>query len=356
MLLQRIEIMSEEADYANFGANQPGTVSQLDPVACAINNPVTGDPTSMFTCAGNPQRTQLGLIDAYMSQRCANKWDGYCDLYLQQTLKDDYTGKHAHTFIRDTLMSMFCQNDARFPGSECATRCEQFDPTSSSSFSVCKTMGDVVFRSSGKLEGNKAEFGKLSTAEPIKIGQCPKVCDLLSEDKLTEDNKALNIALDNGIAMDLVQNLVENIISAGMQDKVTNSRLKDFMNRFIQDGSVKPGLYTLGKGPNMSARPIATPAVNPYLPPKNVFLVKENRGIEGVTPVVDNRLPYQPYIPYQGQATPAVRVQKEGYAPQESEQFSYLNLSSDPTNNKILYAILTVSILAVVVLLIARKK
>jgi hypothetical protein len=351
--------MSEEADYANFGANQPGAVSQLDPVACAINNPVTGDPTSMFTCAGNPQRTQLGLIDAYMSQRCSNKWDGYCDLFLQQNLKDDYTGKHAHTFIRDTLMSMFCQNDARFPGSECATRCEQFDPTSSSSFSVCKTMGDVVFRSSGKLEANNTDFnqsGRLQTAEPIKIGQCPKVCDLLSAANLTDDNKALNIALDNGIAMDLVQNLVENIISAGMQDQVTNSRLKDFMSKFIQDGGVKPGLYTLGKGPGMSGRPIATPAVNPYLPPKNVFLVKENRGIEGVTPVIDNRLPYQPYIPYAGAANPPVKIMKEGYAAPSMDREPYLKLSSDATNNKILYAILAVSIAAVAVLLLAKRK
>jgi len=344
--------MSEDTDYANFGANAPVSVSAADPVSCALGNPVTGDPTNMFTCAGNPQRTQLGLMDYYMGQRCANKWDGYCDLYLNQQLKADYTQKAAKEFIRATLMSMFCHNDTTTPGSECYERCELLDPTASSSFSVCIPAGDVVFRSSYKREANSTDFnqsGKLNTTEPIKIAPCPKVCDLLSAEKLTDDNKALNIALDNGIAMDLVQNLVENIVAQGMQDKVTNTRLKDFMNKYIQDGSVKPGLYNLGAGPQMSSRPIAVPAVNPYLPPKDTFVVNENKGVRGVTPIIKSP-PSTPYIP---QAQPA-----QPSAPQtKPEPFGFFNLSGDSSSDKkMLLAILVVSALAVAAIIIAKRK
>ena len=340
--------MSDDTDYANFGENAPVSVSAADPVSCALGNPITDDPTNMFTCAGNPQRRQLGLMTAFMGQRCANKWDGYCDMYLTQELKADYTGKHAKDFIRNTLMSMFCHNDTTTPGSECYEKCELLDPTASSSFSVCIPGGDVVYRSSGKREANSTDFnqsGRLNTAEPIKITQCPKVCDLLSAEKLTDANIALNIALDNGIAMDLIQNLVENIISAKMQGSVTNSRLKNFMDKYIQDGGVKPGLYTLGKGPEMSSRPIGVPAVNPYLPPENVFVVNENKGITGVTPIMQKPMafpPYRPYIPPNPNA--------------EVETFGFLNLGGGSTDKKLLYAILVISVLAAAAIFVAKRR
>ena len=358
--------MSDDNEYVKYGANQPGSIGELDPVACAINDPVTGNSTSMFTCAGNPLRTKLGLATSFMAQRCSNQWDGYCTLYLQQELKADYTQKKAQQFIRELLMNMFCVS-ANVEGSECYTRCEMYNPTSSSSFSICQDRGDVVFRTSEQLEANSTDFnqsGKLNTAQPIRIASCPKVCDKITADKLTDDNVALNIALDNGIAMDLIQNLLQNIISAKKQSLVTNSRLLNFMKVYVETGSLSPGLYTLGKGPNMSERPIAVPSVNPYIPPQTTFLVKEDTGITGNTPVAPK------WVTEPGQEiqvpspVPSPVPSKEGYAVHNTGAksvsklpFAFLDLSNgNSTDSKLLIAILVISALAIVSLLIAKRK
>jgi len=356
-------------DYQTYGQNAPTDINQSDPVGCALNGP--DGVNNLFVCGQNRQRLVIGFTEAMMAQRCASSWDGYCDMYLKQELQADFTNKKARDFIRDTLLRMFCQNDTSIPGYHCYERCQMYNPTSSSSFSVCQTQGDVVFRNSNRLEANSTDFNQayqLNTAEPIRISKCPKVCNMLSAEKLTDSNVALNIALDNGIAMDLIQNLIVNIVSAKMTDKVTNSRLKRFMDEYIQDGSFKPGLYNLGVGPQMSARPIAMPAVNPYIPPNNVYVVNDKEAITGNTLITATNantntrgnntpptygvpqypLPVENAQPVVSQPVEAVDSQSQV----PKEPFAYIDLCSGSTTDKALvYSILGVSLLTIAIIM-----
>lgn len=322
-------------NYKQYGSKMPINVYEADPVHCAIDGP--DGVNNQFTCAGNPRRRQLGLNRAFMSQRCAQNWDGYCDLYLGQEQNADFTGKARDLFIKDTLARMFCQNDTSIPGAQCVERCEQYNPTSSDSVSVCMTQGDLVFRSSEKEYAIDTAFpqtGKLQTAEPIRFTKCPKVCNIFDPKKLSDANVALNIALDNGIAMDLIQNLVENIVAARKQSMVTNSRLRDFMNKYVQDGSVKPGLYNVGFGPQRIDRPTAVPAVIPTIVPGQTYVVDES------LPILGNRMI---------SASNAKTGKKEG--------FDYIDLGDgEEADGQLLRAILVVSVVAIALICLSKAR
>jgi len=275
-----------EDNFQRYGANSPLDVWEADPVQCAIDGP--DGVNKLFTCSRNATRIPLGFNEAFMAQRCAANWDGYCDLYGKQQHDADFTRKKFTTFIRDCLSRMFCQNDTSIPGAQCIERCEMFNPMSSSSVEVCQTQGDLVFRTSEKRFNLSTDFpqsGQLKTAEPIRFTKCPKICNLITADKLTDANVPLNIALDQGIAQDLIENLVENIVSQKLQHLVTNQRLKNFMKLYVQDGSVKVGFASVGSGPYVTDRPVATPAVNPFIPPQEVLMVDDpRRSIRMVVP------------------------------------------------------------------------
>ena len=260
-------------NYDYYGRDSTIDITQADPVQCVIDGP--HGINKLFVC---PRATRLpiGFARAFMAQRCAKNWDGYCDMYTKQEQDADFTGKHFHEFIKNTLAQMFCQNDTSVPGNQCYQTCQQFDPTSNGSYSVCSDAGDMVFRSSNKVQAIDTDFpqsGKLNIAEPIKITQCPKVCNMFNQKNLSNDNIALNYALDAGIAMDLITNLIDNIVSAGKQGIVTNDRLKKLMGSYVMDGSVKPGFSTIGYGPLRTTQFSATPAVDEVIVPGQMYLV-----------------------------------------------------------------------------------
>lgn len=316
---------------------QPINPYSADPVHAVIDGP--GGINNLFTFQ-RATRLPLGFASAFMSQRCGKNveaWDGYCDMYFKQEYNKNFTGKDAHQFIRDTLSQMFCVNDTSVPGSQCVERCEMFDPTTSNSYSVCQTVGDVVYRNNYKVQANDTVFpqtGKLNTTEPIRFTKCPKVCNQLDASKLSDANIPLNIALDQGIALDLITNLVENIVSQNAQTLVTNGRLLKFMNAYVQDGKVKPGLYNIGAGPYVTTQPIAVPAVIPTIPKGKNILVDANRTITGPAMVTDQ--------PVQNVSTP--------------ERFGFLDLGENSGKDKnILYAILIISVFAIVVMCLAKN-
>ena len=317
----------------------PINTYEADPVFAVIDGP--NGINKLFTYQ-RATRLPIGFATAFMAQRCSktvDSWDGYCDMYLKQQSDANFTGKLANEFIRDTLSRMFCRNDTSIPGAQCVERCEMFDPTSDNSAQVCMTQGDLVYRQSEKvsaLDTLYPQSGQLTTASPIRFTKCPKMCDQFDEESLSDRNIPLNIALDRGIAMDLIQNLVENLVSAGKTNMVTNSRLLRFMQSYVQDGSVKPGLYQLGAGPYVSAKPVATPAVVPYIPPQETLLVNENRPIFGPSPITN--------------------VTQGGSGSSGSnEGFGYVELDEGKDRNSGLYIILIIAVLCVLFMCVNKK-
>ena len=140
-----------------------------------------------------------------------------------------------------------------------------FDPASSSpSFMVCKTVGDIAYRSTDNvfdLSGDFPQSGRLATASPIKMTACPKVCNVYQD--LTDNNRLLNEVLDRNSCPDLVMNLAQNIVANRIP--VTNRRLNDFINRYV----VKPGApsySSIGDSNILTTTPMKTPVVNATLP------------------------------------------------------------------------------------------
>lgn len=315
-------------NYQKYGKESPVNVWEADPVQCAIDGP--DGVNKLFTCSRNATRVPLGMNRAFMAQRCAKNWDGYCDLFGRQEFNSDYTRKNFNLFIRDTLSKMFCQNDTSIPGAQCVERCEMYNPMSSNSVEVCQTQGDLVFRANNyrwSLSTTYPQTGELDVAEPIRFTKCPKICNLVSADKLTDANIPLNIALDQGIATDLIMNLCDNIVSQGMQVSVTNQRLKNFLQSYVQDGTVKVGYASLGAGPYVTSRPVAMPAVNSTIPPDTALVVNDNYGNVGprMIPATAETVQSEPAAPEMAEEPAAT-----------SEAFGYFDMgeSEDSDNSK----------------------
>jgi hypothetical protein len=263
-------------EYQPFSTNDTISLRETDPVQCCLKG--KSGIFNVETCPENPLRRDLWLCPAFMAQRCAESWDGYCDIYLQEKIGEDATGKAARAFIHDVADERFCKLDSSTPGSTCYKRCEMFNPTAPNSAQVCKTEGDIVYRDSTdlwNLDTNYSWSGKLSTATPIKFTACKKKCDTFTAENLTDSDRVINECLDTGACQDIMQNLAENIVSKGAKDQVKNKRLKQFIDAYILSAKTAPKVSSLGASPNLSTSPYAMPASDPYLPANNVYTVAD---------------------------------------------------------------------------------
>ena len=269
------------SDFKQYGDGAILSSKDADPVlSCIASTKFNVDPT-------NPLRFQIGLCDTWMAQRCGRGWDKYCDIYLSDRKNDDFTGKSSKKWLLKALEEKFCRVDSSSPGSYCYEKCDLVDPLAPSGAQVCRTYGDVVYRDSNKLYNIDTNYNwsnTLTAPSPIKFKECKKVCDVFTLADFKEDDRILNECLDRGIGMDIIQDLAQNIVANKVP--VQNSRLRSFIDRYII-GSGKeeltPGFGSIGQGPIITNMPIATPAVNPYLPPGSIYTVPDV-GINGSEP------------------------------------------------------------------------
>jgi len=232
---------------------------------------------NFFNGHDNPTRYDIGRCNTFMGQRCSRQWDGYCDLYLREQVDADFVGKAANEFLIKALDAQFCTVDKQTVGSEktCFTKCEQMDPLAPDSAMICQTEGNYVYRTTDKMYNIDTQYnatGRLSTPSPIRIAECPKVCNLLTEDKLTDNNRILNECLDRGIAGDILVNIATNAISQNIN--ITNQRFQRFINSFVLKGSneLKPGFSSLGASPMLTTVKRGMPASNPVIQPNTSYL------------------------------------------------------------------------------------
>ncbi len=254
--------------FQSFSQLTNGSVEldQADPVQACL-------PGSFFDTGNNPQRVVKGLCDTFMAQRCSTgNFDQACSIFATSKKNEDFTGISYKKWLKQSLESMFCRPAQN---GYCATRCQQFNPQAPASAQVCETVGNVVYRNNDQLydlSGNVSYLGRLETPSPLKIADCPKVCDVFDLSKLTDDNFILNECLDLGVGLDIIQNLVQNLKSNNVP--VTNTRLNNFMSSYIQDGSIKPGFASVGSNaPVITTQTNSSPAVNVNLAPNQVYNV-----------------------------------------------------------------------------------
>ncbi len=263
-----------ESNYSTFQNNVPVKTYLADPVQdCIAGN--------FFNGADNPLRYDIGRCTTFMSQRCGRQWDGYCDIYLNEQKKSDFTGKASNEFLTAALDSQFCRINNNLPGSEntCYTRCEQMDPLAPDSAMICSTDGDFIYRRSDKMYNIDTQYnvlGKLSTPEPIRMAACPKICDKFTPELLSNNNRVLNECIDRGIAMDALVNIAENAIAAGVE--ITNERFIRFIKSFVltkADG-LKPGYSSIGASPMLTTVQRAVPAIDPVIKKNDKYMLSNS--------------------------------------------------------------------------------
>ncbi len=232
---------------------------------------------NFFNGHDNPTRYDIGRCSRFMGERCSRQWDGYCDLYLREQIDADFVGKAANEFLLKALDAQFCTVDKNTVGSDktCFTKCEQMDPLAPDSAMICQTEGNYVYRTTDKMYNIDTQYnalGRLSTPSPIRIAECPRVCNLLTEDKLTDNNRILNECLDRGIGGDILVNIATNAISNGV--KITNTRFNRFIDSFVlkNSNSLKPGFSSLGASPMLSTVKKGMPASNPVIEPNTTYM------------------------------------------------------------------------------------
>lgn len=123
--------LTDADEYSEFGIN----TSADDPLSCCM-------PGSYFTCSN--KTSDLGLCPSFMAQRCATKWDNYCDVYME-AIPDWNSRKN---FINQTAEKKYC---SLAQGSNCTKLCQPFDPIAQQSFQVCDFVGTEII----SINGNK---------------------------------------------------------------------------------------------------------------------------------------------------------------------------------------------------------
>jgi len=335
------------AEFKEYGAVSQLSSREADPVvACLASTKYNVDPT-------NPLRYQIGLCESWMAQRCSRGWDKYCEVYLSDQINKDFTGKAANKWLREALESRFCRVDQNSPGSYCYEKCDLFDPVASQGAQVCRTFGDVVYRDSNKLYNIDTNYNwsnTLTAPSPIKFKTCEKVCDVFTLADFDEDDRILNECLDRGIGTDILQNLAQNLVSNKVP--VRNSRLRSFIERYVigsAKGQITPGFSSIGQAPVITNVPIATPAVNPYLPPNGHFAVNDvgNLGSEPSKYQVDS--PEEKFRRQNKQRGSRVRkVKPQSVRMRKTEGFSFLPPKISKGVEIAIAVILVIALVAVV--------
>lgn len=231
----------------------------------AIQECITKD---YFSASNNPLINQKGLCTSVMSRKCASDWDDSCRTYSKIERNPD-------EFFKQALISQFCNLSNK---KTCYNVCQKSNPLSSDSELTCQTNGDQVYRDDYTQFNIDTQFNSLSIPSPIKIAPCPKVCDSITDNNVSENNNILNECLDRGIAFDVLINIAQNAISSNI--KVTNRRFKKFIKKFVimPGNSLIPGYSSLGASPMLTTLNINTPAVDAKIKKNNKYNMMSTVG------------------------------------------------------------------------------
>lgn len=176
--------------YSEFGKPYPGTPTE-DPLACCM-------PYNLFTCEN--RTAELGLCPNFMSQRCAQKWDDKCDLYLSTTT-------YWKDFLEKTAEKKFCKLSK---DSHCTKLCQPFDPIAQESPQVCDFVGNEI--TTLNINDPSGENTAITNPTYMKI-PCNKTCDLITPDILTATDPVITNCLNNGQCSDILANICDTSVS-----------------------------------------------------------------------------------------------------------------------------------------------
>lgn len=163
--------VSTSADFVRFGMPYEEYPLAENVSACCI----TG---GKFNC---PQEANLDNCKPYMAQRCADKWDGRCEQYIEYLDRE----KDIFDFIDDVATRKYCKLRE---DSSCVVAEEPFYPINQTSPQIKRTIGNEVFKN--KADSIDIGWYYKSSLSPVMMDKCKYVCDA---SKVEERDPVFNI-------------------------------------------------------------------------------------------------------------------------------------------------------------------
>lgn len=177
----------------------------------SVEDPREKDPVEMCLPGKYLNRARLTEIDvpncpAFMKQRCAAKWDKYCDVFYDSLGNENslWDSNFKEKFLDDVTDSKFCRLDRSGEGSKnCMIQTQLFDPTLPNSPTIVTSVGNVVY-STGPLD-------------PYEITQgCNKICDNLSSN--IENEPLFKRCMENS-SKDPCRSVIDSVCYAAANNK-----------------------------------------------------------------------------------------------------------------------------------------
>jgi hypothetical protein len=133
----KYKMKSTYANYASFGKNQ--LTDENDPLTfCLVD---TMDKNFQHAPNGKSYGPQASICQDYMAERCAKKWDGFCEYFYRENqdrniynLNDSIGNK----LLRKTAEQRFCSFD------NCSLGSVKFDPLNPASPNVTIRQGACI--------------------------------------------------------------------------------------------------------------------------------------------------------------------------------------------------------------------
>lgn len=211
-------IMSQ---YSYFGDANPLTPEIVDPVEQCVGN-------TFFTKTGIAGGyMQKDFCPRFMAQRCATKWDDYCEAFLSTSNYD--MGGYTHVnkdFLAETARAKYCRLNKEASGTQCAKKCEALIPEGQNSVTICENVGTQNYLDTKKefdLAGNFPQTSKLTPVSPLYMDKCPEICDAketTNADSLSPDDVVMNKCIENGACDRILADLAYNSVKNNL--KITN--------------------------------------------------------------------------------------------------------------------------------------
>ena len=204
------------SQYSNFGDANPLTPEIVDPVEQCVGN-------TFFTKSGIPGGyMQKDFCPRFMAQRCATKWDDYCEAYLIGSNYDMGGNLNLNKdFLEETARKKYCRLNTEAPGAQCAKKCEALIPEGQNSVSICENVGTQNWMDTKKefdLAGNFPQSAKLTPVSPLYMDRCPEICDakdVTSTDALGPNDIVLNKCIEHGACDNILADLGYNVVKNG---------------------------------------------------------------------------------------------------------------------------------------------
>lgn len=175
--------MSAQSDeYSQIG-NPKGILKGIDVLDSRAIDPVEMCLPGRFMNKAALSNFTTNNCPKFMVQRCANKWDTYCDIYIKESLKSipgDLNDQEL--FMKQVVDSKFCRMNPDIPDSQnCKVMRELFDPTLINSPIITSDVGSIIY-TTGPL------------GEYKETGGCPHTCDKI-DFKTIEDDPLFKLCL-----------------------------------------------------------------------------------------------------------------------------------------------------------------